>query len=129
MLSLPPAAKRYISIAFVAAVVMLGAKTCEVESADCELVFRFQSPVPVKLVELQVRLYEMDDSEEPVGTFQRYYHQGGDGPEARWPLVIAADTYRIEGEILTSEGLKPFEREIVLVDGQAHSIYLDQYVR
>jgi hypothetical protein len=129
MPSLPPAVKRLLSIAFVATVVFLGAKTCQVESADCELVFRFRDPVAVELVELQVRLYEKGKSGEPIGTFRKYYQPGQGGPEARWPLVISAETYRVEGEIVTREGRKPFEREVTLVDGEAQSIYLDRYLK
>lgn len=129
MLSLPPTAKRLISIAFVAAVVFFGAKTCQVESADCELVFRFRDPVTVELVELHVRLYEKGEGGEPTGTFRKYYQAGQAGPEARWPLVISADTYRVEGEIITRNGPKPFETEVTLVDGEALSIYLDRYLR
>ncbi len=129
MVSVPPAAKRVISIAFVAALVFFGAKTCQVESADCELVFRFADPVPAALVELQVRLYEKGDGSEPIGTFGKFYPNGKAGPPARWPLVISAETYRIEGEITTTEGRHPFEREVTLKDGEALSIYLDRYLR
>tara|TARA_R110002096_G_scaffold44526_6_gene120173 strand:- start:81356 stop:81745 length:390 start_codon:yes stop_codon:yes gene_type:complete len=129
MVSLPPAAKRLISIAFVAAVVFFGAKTCQVESADCELVFRFQDAVPGRLVELQVDLFERGGSSEPLGTFRKYYENGEVGAPARWPLVISAETYRLEGEITTDAGRFPFEREITLVDGEALSVYLDRYLR
>ena len=129
MISLPPAAKRIFSIAIVAGVVFFGAKTCQVESADCELVFRFQDAVPGKLVELQVRLFERGDGSEPIGTFGKYYENGIVGAPARWPLVISAETYRLEGEITTSSGRFPFEREITLVDGEALSVYLDRYLR
>ena len=129
MFSLPPAAKRVLSIAFVAAVVFFCARTCQVESADCELVFRFRDPVPGKLVELQVRLFEIGDRSEPIGTFSKYYEDGALGAPATWPLVISAERYRLEGEITTGIGSFPFEREITLVDGEALSIYLDRYLR
>jgi|TARA_R110000868_G_scaffold177884_1_gene417038 hypothetical protein len=129
MVSLPPAAKRILSIAFVAAVVFFGARTCQVESADCELVFRFRDPVPGELVELQVRLFDTEDNSEPIGTFSKYYEGGATGAPARWPLVISAETYRLEGEIITSKGRFPIERKITLVDGEALSIYLDRYLR
>ncbi len=124
MPSLPPGLKRLLSIAFVAGVVFLGAKTCEVESADCELVFRFREVAPSGLRELEVRLYD-GDSSEPLGEFRKYYDGDQSGPKARWPLVISAGTYRLEGILMSDEGAKEFERQVELVDGEAISVYLD----
>ncbi len=128
MVSLPPAAKRVLSIAFVAAMVFFGARTCQVESADCELVFRFKEAAPGGLMELQVRLFERGDATEPIGTFSKFY-DGTPGAPARWPLVISTGTYVLEGTIRTGSGTFPFEREITLVDGEALSVYLDRYLR
>ncbi len=124
MPSLPPGLKRLLSIAFVAGVVFLGAKTCEVESADCELVFRFRDVTPPGLRELEVRLYDGDAS-EPLGEFRKYYDGEQAGPTARWPLVISAGTYRLEGILMSDAGARTFEREVELVDGEAISVYVD----
>lgn len=126
---MPPALRRVISIAFVAAVVLLGARTCQVESAECQLVFRFQEQPPAGLVELQVRLFDEGEGDEPLGAFQKNYQDGIEGPPARWPLVVSAGTYRIEGEIVTREQSYLFERDVKLVDGEALTIYLDRYLR
>ncbi|MCP4446807.1 MAG: hypothetical protein GY811_15885 [Myxococcales bacterium] len=125
---MPPAIRRVLSVAFVAAVVFFGAKTCQVESADCELVFRFRDAVPNKLVELQVRLYDPGETSEPIGTFKKYYQDGQAGPPAKWPLVISAGTYDLDGEIITETGRHAFEREVTLVDGEALSLYLDSFL-
>jgi len=128
MPTLSPTVKRVLSIAFVAAVVFLGAQVFKVDSADCELVFRFRKAPTVELVELQVRLYEKGQSGELVGEFKKYYQGGKPGPQASWPLVISAGRYRLEGEIVTGAGSRPVEKEVELVDGEAQSVYLDRFL-
>ncbi len=130
-MTLPPAAKRILSIAFVAAIVFFGARTCQVESADCELVFRFRDAPKVQLVELEVRLYDEEPTieSESLGQFTKYYEDGRAGAEARWPLVISAGDYWIGGEIRTAGKTVSFTREVTLVDGEALSVYLDRYLR
>ena len=131
MVTLPPAAKRILSIAFVAAIVFFGARTCQVESADCELVFRFRDAPEVKLVQLEVRLYDEEPTpeSESLGQFTKYYEDGRPGAEARWPLVISAGDYWIGGEIRTAAKTVPFSREVTLVDGESLSVYLDRVLR
>ncbi len=134
MPSLSPALKRVLSIAFVAGVVFFGAKTCQVESADCEFVFRFRGDVAGGLQRLEVHLLDSQPSasaadNEPLGSFTKFYEQGSAGAPARWPLVISADAYWIIGEITTGKGTFAFERKVTLVDGEAQSVYLDRYLR
>lgn len=128
MLSLPPTAKRIVSIAFFAALVFLGARTCSVESAHCELVFRVPPTERAQLRELEVWLYETE-STELVGQFHKYYELGTEGPAGRWPLAVSAGHYRLEGQLHTRGGVRAFERAVELVDGETLVLNLERYLR
>lgn len=127
MPSIPPGLKKILSIAIFAGIVFFGAKTCEVESAECELVFRLASPQSRGVVGFEIRLFEKGSS-ELIGQFKQTYHAGGSDAPARWPLKVAAGDYRVEGEIdIGAERLR-FEQEVELTDHDVIVIHLDRYL-
>lgn len=127
--TLPPALKKLISIAFFAGLVFLGARTCSVETASTEIVFRLGESIsaPGELPrELEVRLYEREGT-ELMGSFRKYYQDQQAGPDARWPLSISAGTYRLEGELETNQRVRSFTREVSLQDDEVVTVSIDRY--
>ncbi len=125
MLSIPPALKKIMSVGLFAGVVFFGARTCSVESAECELVFRL--PEASQVSELEVRLFE-EDSTELVGQFKKHYYQGEATAAAKWPLKVAAGAYRLEGEMRTTSSVVPFVQEVTLENDEAIVVHLDRFL-
>lgn len=124
MPTLPPKAKRLLSIAFFAAIVYFGARTFSVETADCEIVFRLRGSALPQLQELEVRLFEKGD-DELLGEYRKYYPKGPEAPLGRWPLVVSEGEYRLECELRSSDGTFTVTLPVKLVDGEAVSVYIE----
>ena len=122
MLSLSPALKRYMSIAFFAAIVFFGAKTCAVESAECDLVFKLRQEPASGLQDLEVHLLDIETGDY-LGRFTSRYERGS--VLGRWPLVVSAGDYIVEGELRGTSGTVAFSKQVSLVDGEAISVYLE----
>ena len=127
MPTIPPGLKKIISIAIFAGIVFFGARTCQVESAECELVFRLDASARKGVQEYEVRLFE-SGSTELIGQHRKQIHSGTSNVRARWPLEVAAGDYRIEGEIWLSAQRVRFEQEIELIDGEVIVVNLERYL-
>ena len=117
--------KRIISIAFLAAVVLLGARTCSTESAECSI--RFELGEAAGVESLEVRLFRGKES-TPLGHFRKFYGDTG-GPLAVWPLTVAPGPYRLEGELRTATGLRSFGQEVRLEDGHQTYVHLERHLK
>ena len=124
MPKLPPTVKRVLSIAFFASLVYFGARIFNVESADCEIVFRLRGPEIASLQELEVRLKEKGDN-HILAEFRQYYENGSTKPLGRWPLVVSAGDYIVECDLRSADGVLSFTLPVELVDGDAVSVYID----
>jgi hypothetical protein len=92
------------------------------------MVFHLNEPGVKGLQEFHVRLFEAGD-DEVLGEFRKYYRdedmEGEPKELGRWPLVVAAGDYRLEGDLITSTGPVAFTKKVALVDGRAISVYID----
>ena len=125
MLSIPPALKKIMSVGLFAGVVFFGARTCSVESTECELVFRL--PEGSQVSELEVRLFE-EDSTELVGQFKKHYYRGETAVAAKWPLKVAAGAYRLEGEMRTHSTVVPLVQAVTLENDETIVVHLDRFL-
>lgn len=120
--------KRIVSLAFLAVLLLLTARTCETESAECVLQFRVDGEAGARLRELRVRLLE-PTGPEVLGQFRKVYRTPPVGDAGRWPLTTAAGDYRLELEVVTDDGASEYTRAIVLEDGVDPVIQLSDYLR
>lgn len=128
MPSIPPGIKKFFSIAIFAGIVFFGAKTCEVESAECELVFKITNPEKHGVSDYEIRLFE-EGSSEIIGQYRKQIHRGSGDAPGHWPLQVASGDYRIEGEIrFGTDKRVDFDRPVTLENGDVIVVHLDRYL-
>jgi hypothetical protein len=119
--------KRVLSIAFLAALVMLGARTCSTEAAECTLSFSVEPERAGELQDVEVRLLE-PEGHEVLGQFRAVQDAHPRSDLGRWQLTVPAGEYRLEIEITTARGRREFERTIELQDRAEIVLHLDPYL-
>jgi hypothetical protein len=120
------AVKRAISVAFVVGLVMLFARTCETEAAECTLVFRVAPASAAEVLEARARL--LDDDGEVIGTFRYVQGKKPRTELGRWPLQVPASDYILELELETAAGRASHERKVTLSDRAEVTVHLDDYL-
>lgn len=107
--------KRLVTGAFLFALLLLGARTCQSESAAAEIQFRVDRG-GAELRELYVVLAR-DGDPDPVGSFRGHFEGGTGGDAGTWLLTAESGTYHLELQARTTSGTEFFERTVVLEDG------------
>lgn len=120
---LPKKLKRYLSIAFFAAIVFFGVRIFSVEHTACEILLRWDGEELQNLQAVEARLFTAQD-DEVLGSFTAYFDMPTHSDLGRWPLIVAPGGYLLEIDLRTTTRSVTIKRKVVLVDGETSSVYV-----
>jgi hypothetical protein len=112
------------SVAFLVALTLLTARTCQTQSASAEVQIRVgEAGADLRELDLELR---RPGEQEVLGFFRRSFERGADPVAARWPVRADAGMYRLAIRLRSARGSVRVERALHIEDGATVTIDVER---